>query len=145
MIAVRCEHHEKGTPGLHNKIPAYKIFARGCVAQKSFFLQVVAKIFQGLGPKRRESCNGDRVYGQFLRMTSVVHRIFISLSLSIYIYIYICIYVYTCIYTYIYIYICIYVYTRICILYTMGTASNRRRHHRISAQKFYIYLDSVFI
>ena len=25
------------TPGLHNKIPAYKIFARGWVAQKSFF------------------------------------------------------------------------------------------------------------
>ena len=24
------------TPGLHNKIPAYKIFARGWVAQKSF-------------------------------------------------------------------------------------------------------------
>ena len=23
---------------------------------------VAAKIFQGLGPKRRESCNGDRVY-----------------------------------------------------------------------------------
>ena len=22
----------------------------------------MAKIFQGLGPKRRESCNGDRVY-----------------------------------------------------------------------------------
>ena len=49
------------TPGLHNKIPAYKTFARGWVAQMSFSL-VAAKIFQGLGPKRRESCNGDRVY-----------------------------------------------------------------------------------
>ena len=26
------------TPGLHNKIPAHKIFARVWVAQKSFFL-----------------------------------------------------------------------------------------------------------
>ena len=50
------------TPGLHNKIPAHKIFARVWVAQKSLFSLVAAKIFQGLGPKRRESCNGDRVY-----------------------------------------------------------------------------------
>ena len=27
-----------------------------------FFYTIHAKIFQGLGPKRRESCNGDRVY-----------------------------------------------------------------------------------
>ena len=45
----------EATPSLHNKIPAYNIFARGWVAQKSFCSQVVAKIFQGLGPKRRES------------------------------------------------------------------------------------------
>ena len=51
--------------GLHNKIPALKIFARGWVAQESIFYTINAKIFQGLGPKRRESCNGDRVYGQF--------------------------------------------------------------------------------
>ena len=50
------------TPGLHNKIPAYNIFARGWVAQESIFYTINAKIFQGLGPKRRESCNGDRVY-----------------------------------------------------------------------------------
>ena len=31
MLEARC------TPGLHNKIPAYNIFARGWVAQKSFF------------------------------------------------------------------------------------------------------------
>ena len=49
------------TPGLHNKIPAYNIFARGWVAQEPFFSSVVAKNFQGLGPKRRESSNGDRV------------------------------------------------------------------------------------
>ena len=49
------------TPGLHNKIPAHKIFARVWVAQKSFCSLVAAQIFQGLGPKRRESCNGDRV------------------------------------------------------------------------------------
>ena len=50
------------TPGLHNKIPAYNIFARGWVAQICFFSLVAAKIFQGLGPKRPESSNGDRVY-----------------------------------------------------------------------------------
>ena len=48
------------TPGLHNKIPTYNIFARGCVAQESFFYTINAKIVQGLGPKRRESRNGDR-------------------------------------------------------------------------------------
>ena len=53
--------HATCTPGLHNKIPAHKIFARVWVAQKSLFSLVAAKIFQGLGPKRRESCNGDRV------------------------------------------------------------------------------------
>ena len=50
------------TPGLHNKIPALKIFARGWVAQEPICYTINAKIFQGLGPKRRESCNGDRVY-----------------------------------------------------------------------------------
>ena len=50
------------TPGLHHKIPALKIFARGWVAQEPVFYTTKAKIFQGLGPKRRESCDGDRVY-----------------------------------------------------------------------------------
>ena len=50
------------TPGLHNKIPAHNIFARVWVAQESiFFYTINAKTFQGLGPKRRESCTGDRV------------------------------------------------------------------------------------
>ena len=31
------------TPGLHNKIPAYKIFARGWVAQKSICYTINAK------------------------------------------------------------------------------------------------------
>ena len=52
-----------GTPCLHNKIPALKIFARGWVAQISSCSLVVAKIFQGLGPKRREPSHGDRMYG----------------------------------------------------------------------------------
>ena len=39
-----------------------KIFARGWIAQEPIFYTVNAKIFQGLGPKRRESCDGDRVY-----------------------------------------------------------------------------------
>ena len=50
------------TPGLHDKIPAHKIFARVWVAQEPIVYIINAKIFQGLGPKRRESCNGDRVY-----------------------------------------------------------------------------------
>ena len=58
---AQVDNHINDTPGLHNEIPAQKIFARGWVAQKSLFSQVVAKIFQGLGPKRRESSNGDRV------------------------------------------------------------------------------------
>ena len=44
------------TPGLHNKIPAYNIFARGWVAQEPFFSSVVAKNFQGLGSGRGRSC-----------------------------------------------------------------------------------------
>ena len=32
----RTSNDKTGTPGLHNKIPAHKIFARGWVAQKSF-------------------------------------------------------------------------------------------------------------
>ena len=57
IIIIIAEGAPHGpTPGLHNKIPALKTFARGWVAQESN-----AKIFQGLGPKRRESCNGDRV------------------------------------------------------------------------------------
>ena len=57
----RVEYFAPNTPGLHNKIPARKTFARVCAAQESFLSHVAAKIFQGLGPKRRESCNGDRV------------------------------------------------------------------------------------
>ena len=54
----------RDTPGLHNKIPALKIFAMGWVAQESIVCTINALIFQGLRPKRRESCNGDRVYGR---------------------------------------------------------------------------------
>ena len=127
------------TPGLHNKIPAYNIFVRGWVAQKSFVSQVVAKIFQGLGPKRRESSNGDRVYvcslvGVHVYIHTYMHKCinayiyiytytythisysFISLSLSLYIYIYIHTYIHKYIHTYIYIHtymymcMCIYIY-----------------------------------
>ena len=59
---IRALSISQGTPGLHNKIPALKIFARGWVAQESIFYTINTKIFPGLGPKRRESSNGDRVY-----------------------------------------------------------------------------------
>ena len=70
----KCLVWLKRTPGLHNKIPAHKIFARVWVAQKSFFSLVAANIFQGLGPKRRESCNGDRVYSVLLTSSKHVER-----------------------------------------------------------------------
>ena len=60
------------TPGLHNKIPAHKIFARVWVAQESIFYTINAKIFQGLGPKRQESCHGDRVYAGMLRSRAAI-------------------------------------------------------------------------
>ena len=53
--------NNSNTPGLHNKIPAHKIFARVWVAQEPIFYTINAKIFQSLGPKRWKSCNGDRV------------------------------------------------------------------------------------
>ena len=34
-----------------------------------FFYTINAKTFQGLGPKRRESCNGDRVYSTLFYST----------------------------------------------------------------------------
>ena len=58
--------HLQDTPGLHNKIPANKIFARVWVAQEPILPEVVAKIFQGLGPKRQKSCDGDRPGVPFL-------------------------------------------------------------------------------
>ena len=62
MLVIMNDNNDNNnnTPGLHNEIPAQNIFARVWVAQESLFLQVVAKIFQGLGPKRRESSNGDQ-------------------------------------------------------------------------------------
>ena len=54
-------HQAVPTPGVHNKIPAHKIFARVWVAQEPICYTINAKIFQGLGPKRRKSCDGDRV------------------------------------------------------------------------------------
>ena len=82
------------------------------------FSMVAAKIFQGLGPKRRESCNGDRVY---LPDTGVCEKeiyIYIYIYIHIDIHIYIYIYTHTWIYIYIYtldMYVCIYIYICICI------------------------------
>ena len=68
------------------------------------FSLVLAKIFQGLGPKRRESSNGDQVYGQFSYFQ------FAKLYHVVYIYIYIYIHVHMCIHVCMYVYIYIYVY-----------------------------------
>ena len=104
-----CPH----APGLHNKIPAHKIFARVWVAQEPILSQV-AKIFQGLGPKRRKSCDGDlvcsddiynRESGRIINFVGCPQR---SSTQYIYIYIYICIYTHVYIYIYIYIHIHIY-------------------------------------
>ena len=42
-------------------------FSPGAGLLRYVFSLVAAKIFQGLGPKRRESSNGDRVYFIFVR------------------------------------------------------------------------------
>ena len=53
------------TPSLHNKIPAWKTFARGWVAQKTFlFIGIGVRLSMGWVRKKRESSNGDRVYAQ---------------------------------------------------------------------------------
>ena len=63
------------TPGPHNKNPRHKIFAKGWVAQNDIFdryLDGCAKIFQGLGPKRPESCDGNWVYEEFTRLAETM-------------------------------------------------------------------------
>ena len=111
------------TPGLHHKILHHKMFARVWVAQEPICSWVVAQIFQGLGPKRWESCNGDWVY---LRPagprggTCSIERAGARRpektptpkprKLNGYIYIYIYMYVCVCVYIYIYMYIYIYIH-----------------------------------
>ena len=57
--------HLPGGPLLHpvsiTRFP-HKIFARVWVAQEPICYIINAKTFQGLGPKRQKSCDGDRVY-----------------------------------------------------------------------------------
>ena len=104
----------KYTPGLHNKISAQNIFARGWVAQKSILYTINAKIFQGLDPKKRESSNGDRVYLRTEDEPRCCDSAAARLPHAA------CIYVYVCVYIYIYIQrereiLCMYIYIYICI------------------------------
>ena len=74
-----------------------------------FVYTINAKIFQGLGPKRRESCNGDRVYRHGTVGPSAIlyihsYGIHIPMILDTFLYIYIPIF-------HIYIYIYIYIYS----------------------------------
>ena len=46
MVGANMAFHGV-TPGLHNKIPALKIFARGWVAQEPIFYTINAKILDG--------------------------------------------------------------------------------------------------
>ena len=64
-IKVPIQNIRVPTPGLHNKIPALRILARGWVAQICLFSLAAAKTFQGLGPERPESSNGDRAYNYY--------------------------------------------------------------------------------
>ena len=50
------------TSGLHKQDSRLEDFPQGLGCSDMFFSLVAAKIFQGLGPKRRESSKGDRVY-----------------------------------------------------------------------------------
>ena len=60
-----CAHLQQTTPSSHHKIFPRKTFSKGC-PETSFDRQFDggAKIFQGLGPKRPESCDGNRVYSK---------------------------------------------------------------------------------
>ena len=55
------------------------------------FYTIKAKIFQGLGPKRRESCNGDRVY--IFTHTHIFVYLYNHITMQSYIYTYIYIYI----------------------------------------------------
>ena len=96
-----------------------------------FFYTINAKTFQGLGPKRRESCNGDRVYlcTSDRRVGSVRDIKGFLADIYMYICIYIYIYKHMCMCVYIYIYIYIYIY--------MGFLADKARHVRpISLLRF---------
>ena len=56
MYVFRCVH-----PVSITRFPLTRL-SPGSGLLRNPFLSQVAKIFQGLGPKRRKSCNGDRVY-----------------------------------------------------------------------------------
>ena len=64
-------------------------------AVQRFVYTIDADIFQGLGPKRRRSCDGDRVYdlcalpSETPGSAKPPRFLSLSLSLSIYIYIYV--------------------------------------------------------
>ena len=53
-------------PGIHpvsiTRFPLSRFSPGAGLLRSPFVYTINAKIFQGLGPKRRESCNGDRVY-----------------------------------------------------------------------------------
>ena len=75
----------------------------------------MAKIFQGLGPKRRESCNGDRVYPDKPHLlTDALNRASLGILDAAlhpgHILMYVCIHIYIYIYIDIYVHIYIYIY-----------------------------------
>ena len=62
------------TPSSHHKIFPRNIFPRVGLPRNLFLigsLTTALRFSQGLGPKRPESCDGNRVYGSFL-VNSVV-------------------------------------------------------------------------
>ena len=81
-----------------------------------FVYTINAKTFQGLGPKKRKSCKGDRVYMCFflsqhhLAKNGPLNKQHCTSSAPWILVIYIYIYIYTYVHIYIYIYIYTYVY-----------------------------------
>ena len=49
-------------PVSKTRFPLSKFSPGAGLLRNPFAYTINAKTFQGLGPKRRESCNGDRVY-----------------------------------------------------------------------------------
>ena len=65
----RCQSRRPGLCGSDpvsiTRFPLRRFSPGAGLLRNRFFSYVAAKTFQGLGPKRRESCNGDRVHAMW--------------------------------------------------------------------------------
>ena len=112
IYTIRCYHMVH--PVSITRFPLSRFSPGAGLLRNPFFYTINAKIFQGLGPKRRESCYGDRVCNMPCGPAAVtatapspswVRGRQRGPSASC-LYMYVCV----CVYIYIYIYIDVYVY-----------------------------------